>query len=504
MKKSTGFLPPSPAAQGVIGSTPDAAGDPDAAFSIDRSAKEGLVQQVAGKVRQLIDNGTVLPGTKLPSVREMARQLGVSTFTVAAAYDLLVARHVISTRPGSGYFVLSKASAPPAAATACKPAAPVSISDFWLSLDVFAYGRQLASPGCGWLPSSWYEDNELLGDAMRRVARIKPDKLAGYGHPAGYGQLRQHIAYALSDQHHAITTDQIILTHGATHAIDLVMRTFLQAGDAVLVEDPCYSNLLGLMERHQCTTLPVARTGMGLDLEAVARYAEKHRPKMMFVMSVLQNPLGTTLRPVEAHRLLALAEKYDFVIVEDDIFRPLAPTAGPCLAAMDGFSRVISVNGFSKTIAPSLRVGYLACGQAHVDLLLRTKMVSGLTTSELSERVAFAYLSDARHRRILSRVRDRLIGAQASCRQSLLHAGLTLMAEPDGGMFVCAGWPVRPDAEVSARSIAEDALSHGIVLAPGSFFKTASCDMIWFRFNVAHGENANLQDYLKRISDKLN
>lgn len=472
------------------------------AISIDRSAKEGLVQQVADSVKTQIENGTLLPGSKLPSVRETARLLGISTFTVAAAYDLLVARFVISTRPGSGYFVSSKALATAPMATRVQ-APPTSISDFWLSLDVFNYGRQLTSPGCGWLPDSWYESEELIGDAMRRVARIKAQKLVGYGHPAGYGQLRQLVAHALSDQHHAITSDQIILTHGATHAIDLVLRTFLQPGDPVLVESPGYSNLHGLLSRYGCQMLPVRRTAAGLDLEAVALHAEKHRPKLMFVTTVLHNPLGTTLRPVDAHRLLAIADKYDFLLVEDDIFRAFSVTPAPCLASMDGFSRVISVNGFSKTVAPSLRCGYLACGLPYVEELLRTKMVSGLTTSEIGERIAFAHLSDPRQRRTLSRFKDRLAGMQVSYRRALEQVGLTILAEPEGGMFISAGWRVAPTETMNARSIAEDALKNGIVLAPGSFFEVDASDTIWFRFNIAHGDNPKVHDYLANVSAKL-
>jgi DNA-binding transcriptional MocR family regulator len=472
-----------------------------AALAIDRSSEAGLVQQIADQISRAVSTGEIGPGEKLPSVRSLAGQLEVSTFTVANAYELLAARNVVMPRRGAGYFALGRPSAPiqipdPGQAEAS------SISDFWLSSDVFTHGRLLASPGCGWLPSDWYAERTVMSDAIRRVARSKPEQLVNYGHPAGYGRLRQHIARDLSERLFAISPDQIVLTHGVTHALDLVVRTCLQPGDAVLVESPGYSNLNGLIARHGCNLLPVPRGPNGLDLEAAAQLAQAHRPKAMFVTTVLHNPLGTTLRQTDAYRLLALAERFDFLIVEDDICRSFGTDFDPCLAAMDGLSRVISVNGYSKTIAPSLRAGYVACGTRFVEELLRTKMVTGLTTSEVSERIVLEVLSDPSHRRSVDRIRARMTAARETTRAVLEDAGLKLLAVPDGGMFLSAGWQVEPDETVNARQIAQDALKEGLVLAPGDFFHVSPPESIWFRFNVAHDDSARLGAFLRAVPQR--
>jgi DNA-binding transcriptional MocR family regulator len=467
-------------------------------FQIDRESTEGLVRQITVGIKAEIDRGSVNAGVKLPSVRRMSKLLGVSTFSVVAAYDTLASLNVISSRRGSGYFVRHRAvTTTPAPETGAVVA--TSVSDFWLSHDVFAFGRQLASPGCGWLPASWYSQRTLLCDAIRRVARSKPEQLVSYGHPAGYGRLRQHIACGLTERLFAVSADQIVLAHGATHAIDLVIRTLLNPGDAVMVENPGYSNLHGLLVRHGCLLVPIPRGPSGLDLEAVARLSQQHRPKAMFVTTVLQNPLGTTLRQFEAHRLLAMAEGFEFLIVEDDIFRSFGSDSDPCLAAMDGLSRVISVNGFSKTIAPSLRVGYVACNRKLAEDIIRTKMVAGLTSSEISERVVLEVLSDPEHRRSLGHIRTRLTSGRERYRAALETAGLTLLANPDGGMFISAGWPVEPSETCNARIIAEEALKDGIVLAPGNFFCVPSADNIWFRFNVGYDDVSRLQAFLRKV-----
>ncbi|MBY0558545.1 PLP-dependent aminotransferase family protein [Hyphomicrobium sp.] len=471
------------------------------AVEIDRSSGVGLVEQIASKLSEAVANGHLTPGSKLPSVRKLAEQLGVSAFTVAGAYDLLTARHVVSARRGAGYFVPQRGSLVSLVPEEARAEAS-SISDFWLSSDVFAHGRLLASPGCGWLPSDWYSDRTVISNAIRRVARSKPEQLVSYGHPAGYHRLRQHIARELSERSLTITPDQIVLTHGVTHALDLVVRTCLQPGDAVLVESPGYSNLNGLIARHGCKLLPVARGQDGLDLDAAAQLAQMHRPKAMFVTTVLHNPLGTTLRPTDAYRLLALAERFHFLIIEDDICRRFGTDFDPCLAAMDGLSRVISVNGYSKTIAPSLRSGYVACNRNMVEDILRTKMVTGLTTSEVSERIVLEVLSDPNHRRSVERISTRMTQAREAYRSVLEEAGLCLLAVPDGGMFLSAGWPVAPTKTCDARHIAEDALKEGLILAPGNFFHVSPPDRIWFRFNVAHQDTERLQTFLRRVPQR--
>lgn len=472
-------------------------GVPPLVVFVDRAQDEGLVAQIAEQITAAARSGVLAAGARLPSVRDLARQVGVSAFTVAGAYELLAVRNVVTARRGAGYFV----SARSASVSEVEPRAPEveGIGDFWLSSDVFTHGRQLASPGCGWLPSEWYAERTIIGDALRRAAKSKPEHLVNYGHPAGYGRLRQHIARDLSDRLFAVSPDQIVLTHGVTHALDLVVRTCLQPGDAVLVESPGYSNLNGLIARYGCKLLPVQRRATGLDLEGAALLAQAHRPKAMFVTTVLHNPLGTTLRATDAYRLLALAEKFDFLLIEDDICRTFGNDFDPCLAALDGLQRVISVNGYSKTIAPSLRSGYIACGADRVQDLLRTKMVTGLTTSEVNERVVFEALSDPSVRRHVDRIRTRLTAARGACHDMLTAAGLTLLAEADGGMFLSAGWPVQPSETCNARRIAEDALRDGLALAPGDFFHVAPPDSIWFRFNVAHDDPDRLQSFLSAV-----
>ena len=465
-----------------------------------------LVEQIRTGIETLVEEGRLRAGARVPSVRELARSLGVSTFTVLEAYEQLVSRRILASRRGSGYFVRHRAtpgeteprSACGYAGDVSGPILPTTVGETWLAFELFSQHRNLIAAGCGWLPSEWCGESDIT-QALRQAARIPNERLAGYGSPLGFLGLRQHLGARLSDRVGPISPDQLILTNGATHGLDLIIRTLLAPGDAVLVESPGYCNLLPMLRERGCRVFAVPRTSRGLCIDTLNLLAADHRPKAMFVTPALQNPLSVSLSHVDAHRLLAAAERFGFAVVEDDMFRDLCSDAAPSLAAMDGLRRVLNVGSFSKSISPSLRVGYLACPEALVRPLLRTKMVSGLTTSEVNERCVHEAVSSRSHHRYLERLRTRLASAREHLLETLAHLALVPLASPEGGLFVSAGWPVRPTERANARRIAEAALQERIALAPGDFFEVEPPATIWFRFNVAYSDDPRLHAFLRDV-----
>jgi DNA-binding transcriptional MocR family regulator len=431
----------------------------------------------------------------MPSVRQFAKVNGVSTFTVVESYDRLLHLGLLSSRRGSGFFVARGADAP--AQQACLPAS-ASVVDT-LTPDLYSGQSDALPVGAGWLPPEWYGESTIL-DAVRHAMKIPAGRLRGYGHPLGFPSLRQHLAATLSDELCAVEPEQIVLTHGATHAFDLVLRTLTRPGDVVFVEDPGYGNLLALVRHHGCVPVGIPRGAHGLDMEVLAREAQARQPKLMFVNTVLQNPLGTSLSQAQAHRLLALSEQFDFWLVEDDIYRELAARGESSLAAMDGLRRVIRIGSFSKTLSPVLRVGSICASASLLPELVRVKMITGLTTSEVNERAVYDAVSSRAYRKQVERLVLQLDGARERALERLGDAGLVPLARPRGGMFVSAGWTQPgPDAHRSGRAIAERALRAGILLAPGEFFAVQPPATAWFRFNVAYAFEPALLDFLRSI-----
>lgn len=463
-------------------------------LAIDRKGRGSLVDQIVGAISAMVNERQLSAGTKMPSVRQFAKCNGVSTFTVVEAYERLHQLGLLSSRRGSGFFVARSLSQAPSAPVPSQPGLQSEIDV--LAPDLYSGQGEALPVGAGWLPPEWYGENTIL-DAVRHAMKIPASRLRGYGHPLGFPSLRQHLATTLSGELFPVEPDQILLTNGATHAFDLVLRTLTRPGDVVLVEDPGYSNLLALVRHHGCIPVGIRRSEAGLDLDELARQAAQLHPKLMFVNTVLQNPLGTSLSQAQAHRLLALAEQFDFWLVEDDIYRELAAPGEASLAAMDGLRRVIRVGSFSKTLSPVLRVGSLCASRSLVPELLRVKMVAGLTTSEINERAVFHATSARGYRRMVERLAAQLDDARERTLEALDGIGMAPLARPRGGMFVSAGWNAATAPGRTGRAIADAALRAGILLAPGEFFTQREPQGIWFRFNAAYAADPQLLAFLR-------
>lgn len=455
-------------------------------LEIDRGKRGSLVDQIVAAITEMVNRRELRVGTKMPSVRRFAKCNGVSTFTVVESYDRLLTLGLLSSRRGSGFFVARSeaASAPLQLALHATPSAIDALTP-----DLYSGVSDALPVGAGWLPPEWYGETTIL-DAVRHAMKIPANRLRGYGHPLGFPTLRQHMASTLADELFQAGPDQILLTHGATHAFDLILRTLTKPGDTVFVEDPGYSNLMSLVRHHGCIPVGIARTDNGLDFDFLAQQAALTQPKLMFVNTVLQNPLGTSLSQAQAHRLLGLAEQFDFWIVEDDIYRELAARGDASLAAMDGLRRVIRVGSFSKTLSPVLRVGSICASNSLVPELLRVKMLTGLTTSEINERAVYHAVSARPYRRMVERLVDQLSSARERTTERLREAGMSPLARPRGGMFVSAGWDIAPTLELNGKVIADRALASGILLSPGEFFTLRAPSTIWFRFNAAYAADA--------------
>ena len=180
--------------------------------------------------------------------------------------------------------------------------------------------------------------------------------------------------------------EQITTTIDATHALGIVSRTLLRAGDCVMVEEPGWAVELARLDALGMRILPVPRGPAGPDLDVMARYCQLHQPKLFVSVSVFHNPTGYCLSPGSAHRVLQLAQHYDFHVVEDDTYSHLAPEHATRLCALDGLQRTIYVSGFAKILAPGWRVGFMAAPAAMVERLLDTKLLAALAHRRCSKK----------------------------------------------------------------------------------------------------------------------
>lgn len=455
---------------------PGATGDSVTIDSLPARPTAGRAQQLAERYAQRIQQGLAAPGSRLPSVRECARQHGLSPSTVVAAYDQLQARGLVEARSQRGFFV--RAPRRPDSETAQAAQAPRNppVDATALIRGMFATARDRPGPGSGLLPPDWL-DAALLQRALRRACQ-QGDPGLRYGEPAGDPGLRRQLALRLADLGIDAAPQQIVTSTGATHALDLVARAWLQPGDAVLIDEPGWAVEFARLSALGMRLLPVPRGPQGPDLAVMAQLAALHRPKLYVTVSVLHNPTGCSLPLAAAHQVLRLAEAQDFAIVEDDTYAWLAPNHAPRLAALDGLRRTIYVSGFSKILAPNWRVGYLAAPSPWVDRLIDAKMISSLTTPALTEQAVAWCLEQGLLRRHAERVLDRLERARSRTLRLAEQAGCHPVTPPQG-LF---GWI---ETGLDTDRLAETLLDQGWLLAPGSLFLAARRPSSCMRINFA-------------------
>ncbi len=462
-----------------------------------RHASQPLTEQLAARFAERIRARLLVPGTRLPSVRECARQQGVSPYTVVAAYDQLLAQGLVEARKQRGFFVRdpavrqAAAHALPHAVPAARTVTPHQplpsgsvINATALIRGMFHPASDKPQPGAGAFPPDWLE-NTFLAAAVRKATSGQQllDASYRYGEPLGDGALRRVLAQKLCGLHLPVTADQIITTVGATQALDIVSRTLLKAGDPVMVEEPGWSVEFARLDALGVRILPVPRRADGTDLDVMARYCEAHAPKLFVSVSVFHNPTGFCLAPASAHRLLQLAQRHGFYVVEDDTYGHIAPEHATRLSVLDGLQRSIYVSGFAKILAPNWRVGYLAAPQHLVEGLLDTKLLSTLTTPSLLERALAICIEQGQLRRHAERIRARLDAARARSVRLAQSADCRFVTEP-AGLF---GWL---DVGVDTEVLAQRMLDRGYLLAPGALFHATRQPSTLMRINFATTQDA--------------
>ena len=458
-------------------------------ISIDPQSTSTLVEQVVTNMQALIDKGILRAGAKAASIRLFATQHRISAHTVSEAYERLVALGYLESRPRTGFFI-KRPNAPQLVgrnATAFDQA----FDHLWQVRSHLMDTNGALNVSLGRLPQDWV-DAELIRSSLKTLASKADTSLGHYGDPYGYLPLRMVLQSRLADLGILPDAEQILTTAGATHALDLTIKYLLRRGDRVMVDDPGYPNLFSHLQLYGVEALPVTRNNDGPDLDQIEKFAQQHRPSLMFTQSVLQTPTGTTIAPGIAHRLLRLAEQYDFRIVEDDAYADMLSTPVPRLATLDQLSRVIYLGCLSKTLSSSIRVGFVAGEKSLIQNLTRLKMISSITGSQLDERLTFHALTEGHYRRSVDRLRARLGTAMQASADKLESCGFQLFCKPLGGKFL---WIRHPSYE-NSEAISQLAAQSNIVIAPGKVFRSGLQPTPWFRINVGYGDAAPLQAFL--------
>jgi len=450
-----------------------------------------LPAQLAARLAQRIETHALRPGTRLPSIRNCAVESRVSRSTVVEAYDQLIAAGLIESRRGSGFYVRLRASKAAHRRAAAQPPPGTVLDVSWLLRAQRRQSPGSEQPGAGLLPEDWL-DHEMVAAAVRGVGRSRGSWLLKYGAIEGYLPLREALSTRLAQAGIDVTPEQIVTTAGATEAIDLVARRFLAPGDLVFVEDPAWFVMFARFAAFGARIVGVPRGADGPDIAALESLLARERPKLFILNSVAHNPTGSCMSTAVAARVLELAARHDFMIIEDDIYGDLQGRHAVRLASLDDGRRVIYVGGFSKTLAANLRVGFAAAHPSLARELRDIKALTGLSSSELGERVVARIIVERSYDRMLESLRIKLDECRARTGEALQRMGAKIAGPPPGGMYLWA------DFGRDTNEIATAGSHEGVLCAPGSLFSPTQLPSTSMRIAAATCLNANAMAFLQR------
>lgn len=441
-----------------------------------REHRDGsLVDDCVQWIMHRIDGRVYRPGMRLPSIRALARQRGISPFTVTEAYDRLVATGHLEARSRSGFYVRPR----PADAAPSARHAPSGIDLNWLMHHMLESGSA-RGPGLGVLPADWL-DGAQLAAALRALGR--QGRWLDSGRPQGFGPLREVLQQRLATLDIVAQPEQIVLTTGITHALNLVLQRLVPPGDTVLVPDPYWFGALGMLAAHGARARSIPCTPHGLDLAALERAMREERPRLLLLATAASNPTGVSLADDNAARILELAVRYGVPVFEDDVYADLCASPVARMAARDGLRQVIHAGSFSKTLAANIRVGFLAC---HADLarsFADAKIMGGFTTPELNERLVHKLLVEGRYSRHARILRTRLATHRTRTRQLLDAHAIRVFGDTGDGLFLWA------DMRTDTAELAAACRERGLLAAPGALFSPEQTPSTWMRINATTDES---------------
>ena len=460
-----------------------------------------LYEQVAHQIAHLIEQGTLRPGERIPSVRRFSAQHCVSASTVMQAYALLEDRGVIEARPQSGYYVRHRfRELPPEPAISRPPlsASRVNVGDLVMRIhealenpDIVPFGA--ACPSLDLLPSR--KLNRTLGAILRRT------NYAGVTYQSALGNqaLRHQISRRALDWGYHFTTTDIVTTFGCTEALNLCLRAVAAPGDTIAVESPVYFGILQIIESLKMKAVEIPTDPKtGISLEALEAAMKKHMVKACLLTPTFQNPLGCCMPEENKKQLLKLIAHHDIPLIEDDIYGDLyhgADRPKP-VKAFDKNGLVLLCSSFSKTLSAGYRIGWTAPGRfkARVE---RLKLTNTMATAPLLEMAIAEMLSNGGYDHYLRRIRKAYatqvqLTTQAICKY--FPAG-TKVTRPMGGFLL---WVELPKT-VNALTLYRKALAEKISIAPGPLFSAKQRYPNFIRLSCGHPWSEELARALARL-----
>ncbi|MFT4240790.1 MAG: PLP-dependent aminotransferase family protein [Acidovorax sp.] len=450
-------------------------------------------QQIAQQLRTAIEAGVLPEGARVPSVRRLGREHGVSELTALQALRVLEQERLVDARPRSGFYVARRRGLAVPAPMELAPVDEQTRTHLSIMGSPCRVRLDLANGEPGLYPTG------KLSVLMRQLVYRDPGLLGAPLRGTGYPALKEQIVRRAFDYGCTLHPDEVVVTHGCVESLSLALRTVARPGDGVAVESPTYFVILRMLRSLGLHPVEISTGEEGMDLDALEAVLRSGKVTAVLSIANANNPTGVTL-PVEHKRaLVALAQRHGAVVIEDDIYGDTHFSGERPLPLRAFSEEVILCSSFSKTLAPGIRVGWVAAGRWSSQIAAE-KYSSTMGTGLYAQAAIVEFLRSGGYDLHLRRLRQTLHKQVGSMRAAVLRAFApgTQVSSPDGGYVL---WVALPDGSPSARTLFERARQEGIGIAPGHLFATDGRFDHCFRLNAGFGWNAQVREAIERLGE---
>lgn len=462
-------------------------------------------EQVAKTLSEQIARGIYRTGDRLPSIRHLSEQMGYSISTIQEAYLLLEQRGITEVRPRSGHFVTRPQQPLPDLPLMPEYSVRPEETSTWAkvfhllyqteSCDILALGRAVPNLSVGTL--------KPLQRSLAALTRRGALRGLSYDYILGCDELRKQITRLAVDSGCSLSSDEVVITSGCQEALASSLRAVTRPGDTVMVDSPSFYGSLQAIEACGLKTLELPTDPRsGISLEAAELAFEQWPVKACLITPTFNNPLGYCMPDDHKQRLLALINRYDIPLIEDDVYGDLGYVSPRprTLKSFDREGRVILCSSFSKTLAPGLRVGWVAPGR-YASRVMHMKYISSMGSATLPQLAIADFITRGGYDRHLKRVRS----VYQRGRDYLLEwitryfPQGTRVSSPQGGFLL---WVELPP-EVDAMELTRRALERGVGVAPGELFSGSGKFSHHVRLNYADCPSAKMEQGVKILGELI-
>lgn len=445
-------------------------------------------EKLADDIQAQIERGVYRPGERILSVRQASKQLRLSITTVLRAYLMLESRGLIDSRPQSGYFVRQRTDLTAMAELhETSPVATSSAVD--VSRLVLSTLRTIARDDAVPLGSPYPDPSLFPFEKLNRYAYAagRDKSLWGVtdGLPPGHPRLIRQIARRYLENGMSVDPNEIIITIGATEAINLCLQAVAKPGDVIAVESPTFYAMLHAIERMGMKAIEVStHPEYGIDIAALAAIVKSQPVAACMVMPNFQNPLGFQMPEERKRELVDFATKADLPIIENGVYNELyfGNTHPSTLKSYDKKGLVLHCSSFSKSLTAAYRVGWALPGR-YRDQVEKLKFLNTLSTPSISQLAIAEFLERDGYEHHLRRIR-KAYAQQANLMRAMVSRFFpegTRMSSPAGGYVL---WIELPQ-KIDAMRLYQLALEQGITIGPGYMFSISDNFRNFIRLNYS-------------------